>query len=323
MQGNSTTEITQFADDVLKGLSASPKYLSSKYFYDSEGSRLFEEIMKLPEYYLTNCERAIFETQAAEILEAFAGSENAFDLIEFGAGDGSKTAILIDRSLARSVDVTYSAIDISQEALSGLARTFSEKFPMLKVNLLDGDYLKILASLKHTSERRKVLLFLGSNIGNYSHDAAVELFRSLHTVMNSRDLLLVGFDLQKDPYVIAAAYDDDAGVTARFNLNLLKRIDRELGGDFDVAKFSHHSIYDPINGAARSYLISREAQTVNIEALGRSFNFDEWEAVFVEVSQKYSMAAIDRLAEASGFSIEQNFLDDRQYYCDSLWAPTN
>jgi len=138
--------------------------------------------------------------------------------------------------------------------------------------------------------------------------------------MNNNDLLFVGFDLQKDPHVIAAAYDDDAGVTAKFNLNLLTRINRELGGSFDTDKFLHYANYRPIEGSARSFLISREKQTVNISSLGRSFEFEQWEPIFMEISQKYSLRMIESLASGSGFAIKQNFFDARNYYCDSLWC---
>ncbi len=322
MQSSTTPELSQFAEDVRRGLSSTPKELSSKYFYDDEGSRLFQEIMKLPEYYLTGCEKEIFEVQTAEIFRAFANGNNAFDLIELGAGDGTKTAVLVEHFLKQNVDVSYAPIDISQEALDALTEKFNREFSALKMNAMKGDYFKILESLKDDSGRRKILLFLGSNIGNFSREQAVGFFRSLCAVMNDDDLLFIGFDLQKDPHVIAAAYDDAAGVTAKFNLNLLTRINRELGGDFDLEKFTHYANYRPIEGSARSFLVSREKQTVNIKSLGRAFEFDAWEAVFMEISQKYSPAMIEELADESGFEIKQNFRDSRNYYCDSLWHPT-
>lgn len=317
-----TPELNQFAADVLAGLSSSPKYLSSKYFYDDEGSRLFQQIMKLPEYYLTGCEKEIFETQAPEIFQAFSDGGAGFDLIELGAGDGSKTAILVDQFLSRGADISYSPIDISHEALDALTAKFADEFPSLRMNARQGDYFNILRSVAGDGSRRKVLLFLGSNIGNFSREASVEFFRQLRGVMTTNDLLFVGFDLQKDPHVIAAAYDDPEGVTARFNLNLLTRINRELGGDFDIEKFAHYANYRPIEGSARSYLVSRERQTVHIAALGRDFEFAQWEAVFMEISQKYSLQAIETLAADSGFRIVHNFFDSRRYYCDSLWTPT-
>ena len=321
MRSSPTPELTQFAEDVLSGLSATPKALSSKYFYDDEGTRLFQEIMKLPEYYLTGCESEIFSMQGNNIYAAFANGDNAFDLIELGAGDGTKTALLIGDFLEHNADISYSPIDISQEALDALTEKFTAEFPSLKMDTLNGDYFRILESLKNGNGRRKVLLFLGSNIGNFSRGEAVDFFRRLRRVMSENDLLFVGFDLQKDPHVIANAYDDAAGVTARFNLNLLTRINRELAGNFDVEKFTHYANYRPIEGAARSFLISREQQTVCIEALDRDFEFDQWEAVFMEISQKYSLPMIGDLAAESGFEIKQNFFDSRSYYCDSLWRP--
>jgi len=310
----------QFAEDVLAGLSAQQKHLSSKYFYDDEGSRLFQEIMRLPEYYLTGCEMEIFETLTAAIHRSFANGDGRFDLIELGAGDGTKTAVLIDHFLAHDADITYSPIDISREALDHLTTTFSRRFPMLKMRPLNGDYFQMVRSLRDLSTRRKVLLFLGSNIGNFSRAQAVSFFKSLRGVMSDDDLLFIGFDLQKDPHVIAAAYDDAAGVTARFNLNLLTRINRELGANFDLEKFLHYANYRPNEGSARSFVISRERQTVTIDCLGRSFEFAQWEPIFMEISQKYSMEMIASLANESGFEIKQNFFDSRNYYCDSLWC---
>lgn len=311
-----------FAEDVLNGLSSTPKCLSSKYFYDDEGSRLFQEIMKLPEYYLTQCELEIFTEQTREIFDAFSSGADKFDLIELGAGDGTKTAVLIDHFLKPQADLTYTPIDISQEALDALSSKFDGKFPDLEVAPLNGDYFKILRSLKNSSGRRKVLMFLGSNIGNFSRDRSVDFFRQLRSVMNENDLLFTGFDLQKDPRVIVRAYDDAKGVTAAFNLNLLARLNRELGADFDVRKFSHYALYRPVECAARSFLISREQQSVFIEVLGETFHFEPWEAIFMEISQKYNQRMIADLASEGGFEIARTFYDSRNYYCNSLWRPS-
>jgi L-histidine Nalpha-methyltransferase len=322
MEPCTSTELTQFAEDVLRGLSSTPKHLSSRYFYDDEGSRLFMEIMKLPEYYPTRAETKIFTEQAEGIYSSFSrDGQEGFDLIELGAGDGTKTAILIDHFLSQEADITYSPIDISKEANDVLESKFTHRFPDLRIEPHTGDYFKILDSLKNGDSRRKVLMFLGSNIGNFLRENALQFFRDLRAVMNDNDRLFVGFDMQKDPRVIVAAYDDPQGVTAAFNLNLLTRINRELGANFDITKFSHYAQYRPVECAARSFLISREKQTVEIRALGRSFEFDQWEAIFMEISQKYTRAMIEEFAAESGFEIETEFFDHENFYVDSLWRP--
>ncbi len=310
-----------FAGDVFKGLSATPKFLSSKYFYDDEGSRLFQEIMKLPEYYLTRAETEIFSSQARAIFEAFAENSNTFDLIELGAGDGTKTSLLVDYFLKRRADFKYVPIDISSEALNFLTDKFKAQFPNLTIQPGQGDYFRTLGTFKSKSNKRKIILFLGSNIGNFSREQSIDFFKSLRFVLNPNDLLFIGFDLQKDPLTILAAYNDAKGVTAAFNMNLLTRINRELGADFSINGFSHYATYHPIDGAARSFLISRKAQTVYVEALNRQFEFAAWEPIFMEISQKYSLPMIENLARASGFEVAGYFFDEQKFYTDSLWKP--
>jgi L-histidine Nalpha-methyltransferase len=321
MRSSTTPELTQFAEDVLRGLSSTPKQLSSKYFYDDEGSRLFQEIMKLPEYYPTRAEYKIFSEQTDGIREAFVDGTDAIDLIELGAGDGTKTAVLVENFMAHGIEFTYSPIDISQEANDALLEKFTRKFPDLEINPHTGDYFKVLSSLRNGSRRRKILMFLGSNIGNFQRPQAIDFFRQLRAVMNPNDRLFVGFDMQKDPRTIVAAYDDSQGVTAAFNLNLLRRINRELGGNFDLDKFSHYAQYRPVECAARSFLISRDKQTVHIAALDRSFEFEQWEAIFMEISQKYTRVMVQEMAAESGFAIDRDFFDDINFYTDSLWRP--
>jgi L-histidine N-alpha-methyltransferase len=321
MDASTSSGMTSFAEDVLQGLSSNPKQLSSRYFYDDEGSRLFMEIMDLPEYYLTRAELQIFKEQTESIYDAFTENADCISLIELGAGDGLKTSVLIDHFLSKGFSFDYSPIDISQEANDALVARFQEQFPNLSISPHTGDYFQILDSLKRINGKRKVLLFLGSNIGNFQREHAIEFFRSLRAVMEPRDLLFVGFDMQKDPRVIVDAYDDPKGVTAAFNLNLLSRINRELDGNFDVSKFLHYAQYRPVECAARSFLISREKQSVNIGALGKTFEFDQWEAIFMEISQKYTGPMIQELAQNSNFVIAKEFFDSQYFYIDSLWRP--
>lgn len=321
MQSSSAIKQDSFAEDVEKGLSANPKFLSSKYFYDDEGSRLFQEIMKLPEYYLTRSEYEIFLKCSEEIFEAFEGGKTAFDLIELGAGDGYKTAVLIDDFLKRDADFRYVPIDISAEALNSLTEKFKNKFPNLLMQTEQGDYFKMLGTFSQKSDKKKIILFLGSNIGNFSEPQALEFFKKLRAVMNERDFLFIGFDLHKNPKTILNAYDDSQGITAKFNLNLLKRINRELGADFNIEEFSHYASYHPLERAARSFLISQKDQTVRIKSLGKTFEFKKWEPIYMEVSQKYGEKMIEQLASESGFTVARNFYDENKFYLNSLWKP--
>ena len=321
MQSACEQKQNTFAEDILEGLSANPKYLSSKYFYDDEGSRLFQEIMKLPEYYLTRSETEIFSKQTAKIFEAFDVYKTEFDLIELGAGDGTKTSILIDYFLNQKADFRYVPIDISSEALNFLTGKFLEQFPELDIKTECGDYFKTLETFSAESDRKKIILFLGSNIGNFSEDGALQFFTDLRKAMNEKDLIFIGFDLHKNPKTILNAYDDSQGVTAKFNLNLLKRINRELGADFNIEEFSHYASYHPLERAARSFLISQKEQTVTIKSLDAEFHFKKWEPIYMEVSQKYGEGMIEKLANKSGFSVAQNFFDENKFYLDSLWKP--
>lgn len=323
MKNSTKTGHSAFAEDVDKGLSADPKYLSSKYFYDDEGSRLFQEIMKLPEYYLTRSELEIFTEQGPEIYETFDPDSEAFDLIELGAGDGTKTAVLVGHLLEEGADLRFVPIDISSEAIDSLTRAFHQRFPSLRIEPEIGDYFARLETFRQKSDRRKIVLFLGSNVGNFSREQAVGFFRSLRDVVNFGDRVLIGFDLHKNPRTIINAYDDSLGVTPKFNLNLLKRINRELGANFDTDKFIHYASYHPIERAARSFLISEAEQTVRIEALGKEFSFRQWEPIFMEISQKYDLQMIEDLAEASGFEVVRNFFDSNRFYADSMWKPSS
>jgi L-histidine N-alpha-methyltransferase len=310
----------QFAEDVRTGLSSEPKYLQSKYFYNEAGDKLFQRIMELEEYYLTNSEYDIFDHQKSDLLKYFSTDGGRFELIEFGAGDGLKTKILIEFFLTREVDFSYVPVDISASVLNGLTSALGESYPTLHIHPVCDDYFHALEELNRADFGKKVILFLGSNIGNFRENQAIPFLRHLAAEMNSCDHLLIGFDLKKDPEVILQAYNDRQGITRDFNLNLLARINAELNADFDLSKFRHFPTYNPQTGEAISYLVSLEYQKVNIKALKQIFYFDPWEPIFMEVSQKYSLADIERLAVNSGFRVAQNFFDSRNFFTDSLWV---
>lgn len=312
-----TAHISSFASDVLAGLQQRPRRLSSKYFYDEKGDALFQQIMHMPEYYLTDSEREIFAKQSDDIRLALSGQ--AFELVELGAGDGSKTKLLLANFLAVGIDFHYRPIDISQNVLDQLHANLKEELPGLNISLEQGDYLLALDRIFTSSEVPKVIFFLGANIGNFNRGEATAFIRQLAERMRPKDRLFIGFDLKKDPQLILDAYNDAAGVTAAFNLNLLHRINRELGANFAVDHWRHWETYDPISGAAKSHLVSTQDQEVFIQELNQSFYFPAWDVIHTEVSWKYSLADIESLASASGFEIEANFMDERSYFVDSLW----
>lgn len=308
-----------FAEEVAEGLSASPKLLSSKYHYDDEGSRIFQEIMAMPEYYLTNCEMDIMKNRAIEIYEA-TGFKSHFNIIELGAGDGAKTKEFLRNLLAVNVDFTYVPIDISEEAINLLVESMNQALPNLKMNPQVGDYFEVMDKIEAEENCPNLVLFLGSNIGNFRHEWAIDLLQHINKHMRSGDELIVGFDLMKDPNLIRSAYDDSQGITARFNLNLLTRINRELGGNFNVNKFGFYSFYNPVNGDVRSFLFSKEQQEVEITATDKSFKFEKDEMIWTELSKKYSPSGIEKLGADAGFKFVQHFLDSKQYFSDSLYT---
>lgn len=317
------TLTTAFAQDIDHGLSTNPKFLKSKYFYDANGSRIFQEIMHMPEYYLTNCEEEIFRMQKEDLFQAFRNQENEFEVVELGAGDGMKTKILLDYFLEQKTKLRYIPIDISAEAVNNLVNDLAEEIPQLSVDGMIGDYFHLMEALSASDKSDKILFFLGSNIGNFTERQSVDFLKQLREVMLQNDKLFIGFDLKKDPYIVLAAYNDPHGYTSSFNLNLLRRINVELGADFELLNFKHQEVYDPMTGTAKSYLISKVKQSVHIAELNKTIHFDAWEPIFMEMSQKYDTHMIQSLAAQSGFEVVRNFTDSRQYFMNSLWKIKN
>lgn len=305
-----------FKNDVHEGLSSKPKRLLSKYFYDETGDKLFVKIMNMPEYYLTDSEFEIFTQQAEQIINTFNVDEEALELIELGAGDGTKTIELLKKLEGRE-DFTYMPIDISQHALDGLKNRLAQEVPGIKVTPLQGDYFGVLSKIKqHTA--RKVILFLGSNIGNMLDVNAHRFIKELADKMDPGDKLLMGVDLKKDPNIILPAYNDAAGITKAFNLNLLTRINNELGGNFNIDQFDHKPVYNEEKGQAESYIVSTTDQHVSIEATGATYHFDKGEAIHMEISRKYDRDTINKLIDKTGLFIKEVFTDSKQYFSDFL-----
>lgn len=316
MHTNIQNPNTLFGEEVKMGLTAFPKTLPSKYFYNAEGSRIFQQIMDLEEYYLTKCEYEILQAQKAQILACLP---LAFDLVELGAGDGLKTKILLHYFLENHLHFDYIPIDISSDILYELKNSLLAEMPNLSVKPLHDDYFGALQKISSFAEKPKVVLFLGSNIGNFTIHEATHFLTKLRHSLNKGDFLLLGVDLVKSPEIILKAYSDSKGITANFNYNLLQRINEELGGTFDVAKFLHYATYHPQTGETKSYLISKEAQNIWIEHLHLSIHFEAWESIYTEVSQKFTLPQMAQMATHAGFEIKQHFFDSHQYFTNTLW----
>ncbi|MDQ3018317.1 MAG: L-histidine N(alpha)-methyltransferase [bacterium] len=303
-----------FAEDVLMGLTRTPKKISSRYFYDKTGSEIFQEIMKLDEYYLTRYEQEVLHLCASEITKHLY---NSFRLTELGAGDAEKTVTLIRALIEAKREFNYYPIDISEKA----QQQCIENIPAsVKCNFIVADNLVGLQKLKTLAPQQTLVLFLGSSIGNYTPLEAVEFLRAVNNELQPNDLLLIGFDLVKDVNVMQKAYDDSQGITARFNLNLLRRINKELDGYFELGNFAHKAWFDKECQAMRSGLISTCKQRVPIGAFGRTFGFEKNELLHTEMSCKYTLASIADLAQQSGWVLRENFEHPKKdMFCDSLW----
>ncbi len=314
-------EDSEFRTDVLAGLTSTPKRISSRYFYDAEGDRLFQKIMASADYYVTRAEDEILREQTDAVLHALANSHKQFSLFELGAGDGAKTKHLLRRALEIGRDPLYRPIDISENVLEQLGGTLKKELPSLRYHAEQGEYFEAIErSFTDTSEA-KAVLFLGSNIGNLMHERAIELLKGVAQHLGPNDRFLVGFDRKKDPATIRRAYNDSEGYTSAFNLNLLRRINNELGADFDLDNFVHTPVYDPCTGRALSYIVSTRDQEVHIPGAEQTFHFKAWEALHTEISQKYDDEMIDDLATRSGLRIVEQFTDSKGYFSDVVFAP--
>ena len=259
-----------FALDVLEGLSQRPKQIAPVYLYDRKGSKLFRQITALEEYYLTKCEHEILTVYKEEISQFLP--RQSFNMIELGAGDGRKTVLLIDHFIKKQLEFEYITLDISPESVNGLTLSLEEMFsPGLKVTGIIAEYFDGLKWLANKSSSKNLILFLGSNIGNFDYLSVRKFLRHLWDCLKPEDQVLIGFDLKKDIVVLNRAYNDPGGVTREFNMNLLDRINRELDGDFDRERFRYYSGYEVTTGAVESYLVSRERQEVSIRDLNSGY----------------------------------------------------
>ncbi len=301
---------------ILMGLTSEPKNIPPMYFYDAKGSELFQKIMGLDEYYPTQCEAEILTNSAGKIANVLGSS--ALNIIELGAGDGAKTKILLSEFERTKKNVRYFPIDISEDALRELNTGFTKDFPNIPVKPVIAEYYEGLRWLNQNTDGRNLVLFLGSNIGNFSNSQALVFLKTLWNTLNDGDYVLLGCDLKKDIDVMLAAYNDSQGVTDEFNLNLLTRMNSELRANFDLSKFRHFGTYNVKMGAMESFLISTESQDVYISYLDRSFHFKPFEPIHCEYSMKYLPSEIIEMVGSSGFKVVDIFTDKKSYFADAL-----
>jgi dimethylhistidine N-methyltransferase len=317
--------IREFARDVKLGLSTKSKYLKPKYFYDNIGSELFEEICRQPEYYLTKTEAAILEMCSSDIAMICSSNNNDDDtnaIIELGSGSSLKTRILLQSFLETNQKCAhyYFPIDISHSILQDTVKMLSSKFPKLKVIGLSTDYLDGIDKAnqfinnENIISAQRIVVFLGSSIGNFEPKEAKSFLKVLADKLNKGDLLLVGFDLHKSQKILNAAYNDAAGITAKFNLNILHRINKELGGEFDLNLFKHHAFYNRHKRRIEMHLISTCKQQVYIREIDETFDFEEGESIHTENSYKYTLKQIDNLATGCNLKIKKHFTDRNRWF---------
>ncbi|MFT6747736.1 MAG: L-histidine N-alpha-methyltransferase [Glaciecola sp.] len=310
--------IEQFIKEVDAGLSSVPASLPSKYFYDQVGDDLFVKIMNMPEYYLTRAEHEIFKEQITSMVHDLEIEKGKyFELIELGAGDGTKTKELLKYLNENDYLFHYSPIDISENALDGLEQILQKELPQVKVKKKQGDYFEVLDDLSK-SDHPKIILFLGSNIGNMSDEEASRFFKELAKSVNPKDKVLLGVDLIKDESIVLPAYNDKQGITRAFNLNLLERINRELGGEFSMANFRHVAEYTKEEGIAKSFLESTVDQEVRIKKLGKSYRFKKGEKIKTEISRKYNHEVLSGLVKGTKFKIKKELTDRQGLFADYI-----
>ncbi len=308
-------ETVSFRDAVLSGLAASPKSVPPTYFYDARGSELFEEICTLPEYYPTRTEMSILRRHASDIAARIGSNAQ---IVEYGSGASDKVRIILE---ALESPVAYTPVDISGEYLGGVAERLAGDYPELEVTAVVADYRQPFAvPTPRRPVRTRAALFTGSTIGNFSPDEAMMFLRNAARRLAGGGALVIGADLRKDPRLLHAAYNDSAGVTAAFNLNLLTRINRELGGNFDEGAFDHYAFYNPRDGRIEMHLVSRRPQRVTVA--GRRFLFATGESIHTENSYKFDIDGFRDMARRAGFVPEAVWIDgDRLFSVHLLRSP--
>ena len=305
-----TRPVSEIVGDVFEGLTKTPKSLPPSLFYDAAGSELFEAITRLPEYYLTRTEAALLEQYSPEIAQRVGANVN---VIELGAGTAAKTGTILAALARRQLRVDYYPVDISVSALQVAGDSIEAKLPQVRVHPVAANYIEDSAYLESVSGK-KLVLYLGSSIGNFEPEEALDLLRRTRSHMKPGDYLLLGTDLVKDESPLLSAYDDAAGVTERFNKNVLARINRELGGNFDLDLFRHVALWNPKRSRIEMHLESTLDQTVKVKLIGLEVPFKKGERIHTENSYKYTIAGVRDFLLSTGFAIESTWMDDKRWF---------
>ncbi|HEU5445676.1 MAG TPA: L-histidine N(alpha)-methyltransferase [Nitrososphaeraceae archaeon] len=308
----------EFGKEVARGLNDKQKHISPKFFYDKMGSKLFEEICMQPEYYLNRIESQILKNSVDEILKIIGGQE--ISVIELGNGNSLKTRILLEPFLAKLKRVSYFPIDVSLKMLKKSIRDLFREYVNLQIYGVCSDYVSGLVKinefikLKKKIPNKKFIIFLGSSIGNFDPKDAMGFLHSIARYVRKEDLLLIGIDLEKDKSILDRAYNDKNGITAKFNFNVLARINRELDGEFNISKFEHKSFYNTRKHRIEMHLESKLDQQVRIGAIGKIFYFKKGETIHTENSYKYSLSRFNSLVKKAGLQVIRNFTDPNKQF---------
>ena len=306
-----------FANDVQKGLAAMPKAIPAKYFYDAAGSKLYEQICALPEYYPYRAEGEILTTAGAEIHAAIGH----LPLVELGPGNAAKTRHLLTYYEQAGLDFVYCPVEIERTIMLRTAEQLLFDYPHLSISALHADFARHPDVIQRLCLEVKAVAFLGSSMGNLTAPECAVFLRRMRHVMGTDDAFLLGLDLKKSTHLLLPAYDDAQGVTAAFNLNVLQRINRELGGDFDLQGFEHVALYNAACGRIEMHLRSRHAQAVTIARLGQTVTFAAGETIHTENSYKYSLDDIQAMGDKAGFQLDKTWSDKQGYFLVALFRP--
>ena len=309
-KSNNVKNQKTFAEEIALSLKHEPKVISPKYFYDNIGSELFDRICRLPEYYPYNCESSILKKIAKNLIPHLTSDVR---LVELGSGSSTKTRLLINALLKNQEHVEYFPIDIS-DVLIKSAKKLCNDYKTLQVTGIIDTYENGLDFIEHYDDKPNLITFLGSSFGNFNEDDGNNFLKKIHDLMKSTDYFLVGLDMEKDSDILFKAYNDTKGLTAKFNLNVLERINKELDADFKISKFAHKAHYNELKGRIEMYLRSLSDQTVTIPKAGISIQLSENELIHTENSHKFTMSQIDSMFEEVGLDIVQIWFDTKKYF---------